>query len=162
MLIGVPLRTVPGGTHVAVTPETARNYKAQEHTRWVRSGAGAAISAPLAPRWAQKSSGTAPARPVSRTSDGGFLRRLAPVLGQRNRAHPAQSLRPAARPAPFGGDENPALAARSTRSSSTIARSACNRFISMTETKVGLDRLRSIAGQQRPTPTGSGASVPNT
>ncbi|TAL15274.1 MAG: Re/Si-specific NAD(P)(+) transhydrogenase subunit alpha [Aquabacterium sp.] len=46
MLIGVPLETTVGETRVAVTPETAKKYKAQGHTVRIQSGAGVAASAP--------------------------------------------------------------------------------------------------------------------
>src|SRR6185369_2729057 len=40
MLIGIPLETAPGETRVAVTPETAKKFKAQGHTLRVQSNAG--------------------------------------------------------------------------------------------------------------------------
>ena len=44
MLIGVPLETAAGESRVAVTPETAKKLKAQDHTIRVESGAGVAAS----------------------------------------------------------------------------------------------------------------------
>ncbi len=44
MRIGVPKKTRPGETRVAVTPETAKKLKAQGHSLWVQSGAGVAAS----------------------------------------------------------------------------------------------------------------------
>jgi NAD(P) transhydrogenase subunit alpha len=46
MEIGVPLETAAGETRVAVTPETAKKYKAQGHVVKIQSGAGRAASVP--------------------------------------------------------------------------------------------------------------------
>ena len=45
MKIGVPAETMAGETRVAVTPETAKKFKAQGHTVLVQAGAGEAASA---------------------------------------------------------------------------------------------------------------------
>ncbi len=45
MKIGVPAETMAGETRVAVTPETAKKFKAQGHTVLVQAGAGLAASA---------------------------------------------------------------------------------------------------------------------
>jgi NAD(P) transhydrogenase subunit alpha len=45
MLIGVPLQTVPGETGLAVTPENAKQRRAQGSTPRLPSGAGVAASA---------------------------------------------------------------------------------------------------------------------
>ena len=45
MKIGVPAETMAGETRVAVTPETAKKFKAQGHTVLVQAGAGVAASA---------------------------------------------------------------------------------------------------------------------
>jgi len=45
MRIGVPAETMAGETRVAVTPETAKKFKAQGHTVLVQAGAGVAASA---------------------------------------------------------------------------------------------------------------------
>jgi NAD(P) transhydrogenase subunit alpha len=46
MRIGVPAEIMAGETRVAVTPETAKKFKAQGHTVLIQAGAGVAASAP--------------------------------------------------------------------------------------------------------------------